>query len=1003
LPSWTDLYLNLPPTQQNQLLALAQNQGVIYAAQLPSAPGTNGTDRARAVLSRLSGDLPSICPPSVEFIDADLDAVQREAVAKALATPDLCLIAGLPGTGKSRVVAEIVTQAARRGERVLLLSESAAAVDRVLEQMAGRDVVLAVRCVGPDERLDSLRNDIQALTFTQRVRQLAEQAGQQARKQIEVCEQRIMRRHEDEPRLARCRELAESGQQLGAQRAALVESRAHVADEVKAEAQTAPSGELATALEACAAARQRELAQLGEAVSKLESCRAGQQKERDALQVQIDQVRPLAEAKQHGRWWTGTWWRATFAGNAAQRLAELESQRQRLDSQLATAAAEARRLADELASSEDKYRAECTRAVEAEIARRQAHLDEQMEALDRDQALLCDKWQRVLSEFAGDTPVPKAMTRVAVDWAEHSFRDKLEDDAQQVAFARQWADAVPALCASLPQRLATHANLVAATTAALPLDEHFREAPTFDLLVLEQAHLVTESEFLHVARRAQRWVLVGEPEVEDREARIQESKEAAVTGDGRAADGNTRRRGPAPARARVATAPRLFSHIWAQLHCDPRRLPYVWFHEGERLGCRLRPLSAEQRQHLESEPVVDFPDVELRILAQPRCEPAVAEVLFPPSMSLTQAKEYIFKELQELPVRACGRSLSWSEDADRLVLRLSEPDGKRTVAVPLEPGVREQVVVADGAANGQSSIAWHTCCLEFDRQAGWQRARAEVWVRQYLRLRDPGRTVSLDVPYRSRPELAAFLSALLFADAYQVPAKGTDAMPAVEFVAVPALSIEAGARQENGRRSNGQPKPRPAKGGAGLELDVSDPRHRDRLPSEVRPELTEPGLVNYLEAQAVVRFLEGLAGKIPSAAVVALYPAQAELIRCLARRSTTLASANFDLRIDVPAAFREHECEVVLLSLTRSHSHRAVTFGEGPQALALALTRARSKLILFGDAGTLVRRSQWEGAVDHLDEAAAARERALIGRLLRYLHGDGAHPRVFHLHESHRS
>ena len=138
-------------------------------------------------------------------------------------------------------------------------------------------------------------------------------------------------------------------------------------------------------------------------------------------------------------------------------------------------------------------------------------------------------------------------------------------------------------------------------------------------------------------------------------------------------------------------------------------------------------------------------------------------------------------------------------------------------------------------------------------------------------------------------------------------------------------------------------------------------------------------------------------------AVIALYPAQAELIRSLVRRNTTLASANLDLRIDVPAAFREHESDIVLVSLTRSHSHRAVAFGEGPQALTLALTRARGKLILVGDAGTLARRSQWEGAVDHLDEAAAARERALIARLLRYLHGEGAHPRVFHLHESHRS
>jgi superfamily I DNA and/or RNA helicase len=90
---------------------------------------------------------------------------------------------------------------------------------------------------------------------------------------------------------------------------------------------------------------------------------------------------------------------------------------------------------------------------------------------------------------------------------------------------------------------------------------------------------------------------------------------------------------------------------------------------------------------------------------------------------------------------------------------------------------------------------------------------------------------------------------------------------------------------------------------------------------------------------------------------------------------------------------------VVLVSLTRSHTNRAVPFGEGPAHLVLALTRARARLILFGDPGTLARRSQWEKAVDHLDEPAAARERAVIGRLCEYLQGKGIHTQAFHLDE----
>jgi superfamily I DNA and/or RNA helicase len=166
--------------------------------------------------------------------------------------------------------------------------------------------------------------------------------------------------------------------------------------------------------------------------------------------------------------------------------------------------------------------------------------------------------------------------------------------------------------------------------------------------------------------------------------------------------------------------------------------------------------------------------------------------------------------------------------------------------------------------------------------------------------------------------------------------------------------------------------------------------------------------VNYLEAQAVVRKLEELAVENASralvtegkttVAVVALYPAQAELIRRLIARSPRLPGG---LRLEVgpPAAFRQREYPVVVVSLTRSHSHRAVPFGAEAHELALALTRARGRLIVFGDPGTLARRGQWEGVLDHLDEAAATREGQVITQLLGYLHGRGRHARAFRLSE----
>jgi superfamily I DNA and/or RNA helicase len=160
-----------------------------------------------------------------------------------------------------------------------------------------------------------------------------------------------------------------------------------------------------------------------------------------------------------------------------------------------------------------------------------------------------------------------------------------------------------------------------------------------------------------------------------------------------------------------------------------------------------------------------------------------------------------------------------------------------------------------------------------------------------------------------------------------------------------------------------------------------------------------------MEAVAVVRALEEMsAGRngeahAQSLGVIALYPAQAELIRILMARSALLTSAHVNVPVGVPATLAEAEFDTVLISLTRSHAHRAVTFGEGPRALTQALTRARRRLLFFGDVGTMARRSQWEGALDSLDEPAALRERDLIVKLLDYIHGYGCRSEIFLLRE----
>ncbi len=747
------------------------------------------------------------------------------------------------------------------------------------------------------------------------------------------------------------------------------------------------------------------------------------------LESEWEPLRPLAEARKARRFWTGAWWRAVTRGGLAEqvrdleaRCAELQSARQRLEADITA------RLAEQ-AEAEGRCAAECRRLKDEEIARRQTELDAELALLSREQDALLEPWRSVCAVLPPDSS-PSEISRPALDSARAEWERQRDREGQQAAAAEQWLHVVEEGLPALPDKLAGCANVIAATTTALPRDTHFGErngtpAVTFDLLILEEAHRVTESEFAAAARRARRWVLVGEPPAESKP--VSPPRKVVKT---------------------VGLRPGVFHRLWHNLHTDPRRLPFAWTQREGRLVCRLRPLIAEQEQWIESEPVADRPAIELRILAAPRQSPQVAEVVFPAGMGLDEAKQFVFRELDELVVQTHGRSMRWAETDADVILELAPHDEADAVSVPLAEGLCERVVCAGGSFGCTAS-------LHFARAAGWTRERARHWIAERLGLRTLGRTVLLTVPYRLDPTLGRFLSDLLFGGACAPTRTANDfpARPPVEFVAVPTLaSLEHRHRAESDNPWHGpetlghghgqaalsvrSPRLRAVKGGAGLELDLADRRPIEHLPADLRAVLPRHGLVNYLEARAVVERLEALAHDPvfqsacsqwrqrrawpcehgcascssdcdcplpdggPAVAVMALYPAQVELIRHLIRRMPALADGSFPVEIGTPAAFHQRECLLALVSLTRSHTHRAVSYGEHPQILTHALTRATSGVVLFGDPGTLARRSQWHGPLDHLDETAAQHEAAFAAQLVQYLQGHGPHPSAFHLHES---
>ncbi|MET0388158.1 MAG: AAA domain-containing protein [Polyangiales bacterium] len=70
-----------------------------------------------------------------QCLDPGLNESQRAAVGLALAAPELALIHGPPGTGKTRTLIELIRQALRRSERILVTAASHAAVDNLAERL----------------------------------------------------------------------------------------------------------------------------------------------------------------------------------------------------------------------------------------------------------------------------------------------------------------------------------------------------------------------------------------------------------------------------------------------------------------------------------------------------------------------------------------------------------------------------------------------------------------------------------------------------------------------------------------------------------------------------------------------------------------------------------------------------------------------------------------------------------------------------------------------------
>lgn len=96
-------------------------------------------------------------------LPTSLNSSQKEAIRFALASEDLAIIHGPPGTGKTTTVVELILQAVNRGNKVLACAPSNTAVDNLLERLitAGANAVRLGHPARVDESLREFTLDSQ--------------------------------------------------------------------------------------------------------------------------------------------------------------------------------------------------------------------------------------------------------------------------------------------------------------------------------------------------------------------------------------------------------------------------------------------------------------------------------------------------------------------------------------------------------------------------------------------------------------------------------------------------------------------------------------------------------------------------------------------------------------------------------------------------------------------------------------------------------------------------
>lgn len=233
----------------------------------------------------------------------------------------------------------------------------------------------------------------------------------------------------------------------------------------------------------------------------------------------------------------------------------------------------------------------------------------------------------------------------------------------------------------------------------------------------------------------------------------------------------------------------------------------------------------------------------------------------------------------------------------------------------------------------------------------------------------------LTVQYRMHPSIAAFSSSIFYDGLLSTPSFLCKARNLPEDFAQ-ALPIEKGLNSVRfvniGGRNNEK------RGDSTSSLEMYSSNEASPISESV---IVNESISNGVEASHIVNFLidvmkdsdESHSSFKGSIGIITPYSAQVSLIKSLISSNSDLISLirakNLSIEVNSVDAFQGRECDVILFSAVRSNRRDNVGFLSDWRRMNVALTRAKSGLIVFGDMETLKQGDKhWEGFCTWADD-----------------------------------